>query len=74
MSSYTYLALGFSNLVVAKLSQWRLGINSFGTSGNLRRSYMQCDHCHAGAKLLRSYFGIISFRRQISYTYGFYTT
>ena len=34
MSSYTYLALGFSNLIVAKLSQWRLGINSFGAAVN----------------------------------------
>ena len=72
MSSYTYLALGISNPVGAKLSRWRLGINSFGASGDLHRSYTKCDHCHAGAKLFRSYFGIISSRRQISSTYGFY--
>ena len=74
LSSYTYLALGFSNPVGAKLSRWRLGINSFGANGNLRRRYTQCDHCHAGVKLFRSYFVIISSRRQISSTYGFYTT
>ena len=74
MSLYTYLALGFSIPVGAKLSHWRLGINSFGAPGNLHRSYTQCDHCHAGAKLFCSYFRIISFRRQISSTYRFYTT
>ena len=74
MSSYTYLALRISNPVGAKLSRWRLGIISFGANWDLRRSYTQCGHCHAGAKLFRSYFGIISFRRQISSTYGFYTT
>ena len=45
-----------------------------GATGDLRRSYTQCDHCHAGAKLFRSYFVITSFRRQINSTYGFYTT
>ena len=74
MSSYTYLALRISNPVGAKLSRWRLGINSFGANWDLRRSYTQCGHCHAGAKLSLSYFGIISSRRQISSTYGFYTT
>ena len=72
MSSYTYLALRISNPVGAKLSRWRLRINSFGANRDLRRSYTQCDHCHDGAKLLRSYFGIISSWRQISSTYGFY--
>ena len=33
MSLYTYLALVFSNPVGAKLSRWRLGINSFGATG-----------------------------------------
>ena len=74
MSSYTYLALGFSNPVGAKFSRWCLGINSFGANGDLCRSYTQWDHCHAGTKLFRSYFGIISFRRQISSMYEFYTT
>ena len=32
MSSYTYLALGILNPVGAKLSRWRLGINSFGAN------------------------------------------
>ena len=35
MYSYTYLALGISNHVSAKLSRWRLGTNSFGTNWNL---------------------------------------
>ena len=72
MSSYTYLALGGSIPVGAKISCWRFGINSFGANGDLCRSYTQCEHCHTGAKLFRSYFGIISSLRQFSSTYGFY--
>ena len=72
MSSYTYLTLRISNPVGAKLSCWCLVINSFGANGDLRRSYTQCDHFYAGAKLFCSSFGIISSRRQISSTYIFY--
>ena len=36
MSPYTYLALGISNPVGAKLSRWRLRINFFGTNLDLR--------------------------------------
>ena len=32
MSSYTYLALGISNPIGAKLSRWRLRTNSFGAT------------------------------------------
>ena len=74
MSLYTYLALGISNPVGAKLSRWRLGINYFGANWDLRRSYTQCGHCYAGAKLSRSYFGNISSWSQLSSMYGFYTT
>ena len=74
MSSYTYLALGISNPVGAKLSHWRLGINSFGANWDLRRSYTQHGHFHAGAELCCLYFRIISSRHQPSSTYKFYTT
>ena len=74
MSLYTYLALRISNPLGAKLSRWRLGINSFGANWDLHRSYTRCGHCHAGAKLSCSYFRIISSWRQLSSTYKFYTT
>ena len=69
----THLALRSLNPVGAKLSRWRLGINSFGANWDLRISSTQRGHCRDGAKLSRLYFGIISSRRQLSTTYKFYT-
>ena len=71
MSLYTYLALRISNHVGAKLSCWRLGTNSLGANWDLGISCTQRGHCCAGAKLSRSYFGIISSRRQLCFTYKF---
>ena len=70
----TYLALGNSNPVGAKLSRWCFGINYFGANWDLCRSCTQRGHCLAGAKLCCWYFGIISSRRQLSSTYKFFTT
>ena len=46
----TYLALGISNPVGAKLSRWCLGINSFDANWDIRRSCMLRRNCPAGGK------------------------
>ena len=70
----TYLTIGISNPIGAKLFCWRLGINSFSANWNVRRSFTQRGHCITGAKLSRWYLGIISSWRQLSSTYKIYTT
>ena len=75
-----YLASGISNPYLSFKSHQReniplaFGINSFGVNLDLHRKFTQYEHCLAGVKLSRWYFGIISSWRLLGSTQKIYIT